>query len=556
MPSPSSLDKEHWPPDYTSVFLWRQKQFLKLRSNDEFQAGAIEYYKTHPAEFITHWCDTYDPRNAFDDLPTRLPMVLYKRQADLVEFWMGCLRDQESGLVDKSRDTGVTWTGSAFSVWLWRFVPGAAIGWGSRKADLVDKLGDPDSIFEKMRVIIRGLPRFFWPRGFQFDDHVSYMKIVNPESGATITGEAGDNIGRGGRKLIYFKDESAHYEHPESIEAALMETTRVQIDISTVNGVGNVFDRKRQSGVVWSGSGREYEKGSTRVFVFDWRDHPAKNEEWYRTREKKAREEGLLHLFRQEVDRDATASLSGIIIKPEWVKAAVDAHIELGFGQTGGWSAGFDPYDEGGDSHAVSFRKGVVLLEVEDWGEGDAGEATRKVLGMTVGRTPLTIQYDCIGIGATVKSEANRLRADRKLPLGVTFAPWDAGGPPLHPKDRIIPGDSSSPLVEDFYYNVKAQAWWSLARRFERVYRMRTEKISFPSSELISISSKIPRLHQLQRELSQPTMKKSGDLRLLVDKKPEGAKSPNMADAVVMNFFPIKVPLIITQEAVDRSARR
>ena len=28
------------------------------------------------------------------------------------------------------------------------------------------------------------------------------------------------SIGRGGRKLIYFKDESAHYEHPEMIEAA------------------------------------------------------------------------------------------------------------------------------------------------------------------------------------------------------------------------------------------------------------------------------------------------------------------------------------------------
>jgi hypothetical protein len=29
---------------------------------------------------------------------------------------------------------------------------------------------------------------------------------VNPETGATITGDVSDNIGRGGRSLCYFKD--------------------------------------------------------------------------------------------------------------------------------------------------------------------------------------------------------------------------------------------------------------------------------------------------------------------------------------------------------------
>ena len=52
------------------------------------------------------------------------------------------------------------------------------------------------------------------------------MRIVNPQTGASITGESGDNIGRGGRKLCYFKDESAWYERPEKIEAALADNTR------------------------------------------------------------------------------------------------------------------------------------------------------------------------------------------------------------------------------------------------------------------------------------------------------------------------------------------
>ena len=87
-----------------------------------------------------------------------------------------------------------------------------------------------------------------------------------------------------------------------------------------------------------------------------------------------------------------------------------------------------------------------------------------------------------------------------------------------------------------------------LARRFENVYRMRVEGIKYTADKLISLDSKIPKLQQLMRELSQAVMIKSSDLRLLVDKKPEGARSPNMADSVVMNYFPVKVPLVFTQD--------
>lgn len=556
MRAPSTLSKGEWPPNYTDVFMWRQRQLARMKADPELIYGALEYYKRRPVEWINHWVDTYDPRNAFaEELPTRLPFVLFERQAKFVEFIYGCLADQQDGLGDKSRDMGATWIAVAASVHLWRFYDGAAIGWGSRKKELVDHIGDPKSIFEKIRQLIRGLPKFFMPVGFEFEKHVSEMRVINPQSGASITGEVGDNIGRGGRTLIYFKDESAHYEHPESIEAALGDNTNVQIDISTVNGVGTVFDRKRVAGVEWEAGTPPPPNGTVRVFTLDWSHHPAKSQEWHDTREKKARDAGLLAVFRQEVDRDAAASLSGIIIKPEWVRAAVDAHVELRFGDVGGWSCGFDPYDEGGDLHARSFRKGVVLYDVDDWGEGDTGEATRKVIGDTLGRTPITIQYDCVGIGAGVKAEANRLKKEHKLPINVTFAPWDAGDGPVKPEERVIPGDASTPLNKDFYANMKAQGWWNLARRFERVYRMKVEGIRFSPDQLISISSKIPKLEQLKRELSQAVMVKSGDLRLLVDKKPEGAKSPNMADCVMMNYFPVKLPMIIAQSAVQASAR-
>lgn len=533
---------EVWPPDYVSVLAKRQSRLLKLRAKPELIVGAREYYRTRPIEFIEHWVDTYDPRNAGSDRPARLPFILFKRQREFVEFLLACLMGDASGLVEKCRDMGATWVCCAFSVWLWLFWPGVAIGWGSRKEILVDKLGDPDSIFQKMRMIIEGLPKEFWPAGFGPRDHMSYMKIVNPETGATITGEAGDNIGRGGRKRIYFKDESAHYERPELIEAALGDNTRVQIDISSVNGIGNVFYRRRESGKDWA-PGQEIEKSVANVFVMDWRDHPAKDQPWYDARHEKAKNEGLLHVHAQEVDRNYAASVEGVIIPADWVKAAIDAHEKLGFTDDGMWMAALDVADGGMDANALLKRKGVVLKHIEKWGEVDTGKTTRRAIATCEDHGSIELQYDCIGVGSGVKAEANRLRedpetADKVRP--IRFIPWNAGAAVVDPEERVIKNDKNSPLNKDFYGNFKAQAWWDARRRFEKTHRAIHEGIAYPADELISLPSDLPLLRELEKELSQPTRDRDSKLRLIVNKTPDGTRSPNLADALVMLYFPAK----------------
>jgi phage terminase large subunit len=542
MPPPCTATRDNWPPDYLSVWAWRQKHLVAMRGNRALLVGALEYYRTRPVEFINHWLDTYDPRVAGQKGKTaRMPFILFDRQAEMVEFILACLNGEENGLMEKARDMGATWVCCAVSVWLWRFWDGAAVGWGSRKEQLVDKIGDPDSIFEKMRMLIRSMPREFWPVGFSEVDHMAYMRIVNPETGATITGEAGDNIGRGGRKLIYFKDESAHYERPEKVEAALADNTRVQIDISSVNGLGNVFHRRREGGREWEGGPAH--PGVTNVFVMDWRDHPAKDDAWYLARKRKAEAEGLLHVFAQEVDRNYAASVDGAIIPSEWIVTAIDAHVKLGFEPTGAHLAGLDVADEGGDRNALALRKGPLLVSADDWGEGDTGETTRRAVVACRGIGTVAVQYDSVGIGAGVKSEANRLEAIGELPPGLTFVAWSAGAAPQFPDRNIEPGDAHTPLNKDFYANLKAQGWWHLRRRFEKTYRAITAGIAYPPDDLISLPSSLPKLRQLQKELAQATASRTtGALKLVVDKSPPGTKSPNLADAVVMAFWPVQGP--------------
>jgi len=532
--APTTTDD--WPVNSVPVFAWRQQQVTRLRDSESMRLGAKAFYASHPVEFINHWCDTYDPRKAGGDAPAKGPLVLFQRQDELVEFLHACLQGEEAGLIEKSRDMGATWVCCAFSVWLWLFWPGSAVGWGSRKEALVDRIGDPDSIFEKIRMLITGLPPMFLPVGFSESENMSFMRIVNPETGATITGEGGDNIGRGGRKLIYFKDESAHYERPEKIEAALADNTRVQMDLSSVNGIGNVFHRRREVGADWNG---KIVPGRTQVFVMDWRDHPAKNDDWYNTRRTKAEDEGLLHIFAQEVDRSYAASVEGLLIQPEWVQAAIDAHKKLGLSETGPWSSALDVADGGGDTNAQASRQGVILRALDEWGARDTAVTARRAISNVMKMTPLALQYDCIGVGAGVKGEVNNLKDSNSVPGGLRFVPWNAGAQVLNPEKPVIKGDKQSPLNKDFYTNLKAQGWWELRNRFYRTFRAIEEGAEYDPDTLISVDSDVKNLHKLTKELCQVTASKGARLKLVIDKTPEGTRSPNLADAVMMTYWPV-----------------
>lgn len=518
---------------------WQQQEMAWLK-RDPGRAGLLKaYYREHPKEFINHWCWTYDPRNEFSPKPTYFPLVMFPRQAELVDFIVGCITNSAPGLIEKSRDMGATWIACCLSVWLWLFMDGPSIGWGSQKAEQVDELGNPKSIFEKMRILLRRVPEEFLPKGFSLDRDMIIRRIRNPETGAVIAGDIGDSIGRGDRTSVYFKDESAWYEHPELIEASLSNTTRVPIDISSVSGLGNLFHRKREAGVVWE-PGQEFVKHAVNVFVMDWRDHPEKTEEWYQTQRRFHIDQGTPAVLAREIDRDYAGTQEGVIIPAEHVAAAIDAHIKLGFDDSGANIAGLDVADGGGDRNALARRKGVVLKVLEEWGERDTGVTTRRAIEAIGKNLPCELQYDCIGVGSGVKAEANRLADDKLLPKGLVLIPWHAGARVLEEYKRVIDEDKNSAINKDMFQNLKAQAWYQVSRRFWKTFKAVTEpdEYKFDPAELISIPSDLPLLRQLQKELSQAVMIMSTRMKLVVDKTPEGARSPNLADALVMCYFP------------------
>ena len=64
------------------------------------------------------------------------------------------------------------------------------------------------------------------------------------------------------------------------------------------------------------------------------------------------------------------------------------------------------------------------------------------------------------------------------------------------------------------------------------------EGLPYLADELISIDPNVEELLPLAMELSQPTYSLNSVGKILIDKGPDGARSPNLADAVMIAFSP------------------
>ncbi|EMD8721476.1 TerL protein, partial [Salmonella enterica] len=236
MPLPFPFDFKN--PDYVQVFEWRMERLQRIRKTPETLPALRQFYRTNPAQFIIDWGMTTDPRNLDYGLPVTIPFLLFPRQEEWIDWIMERSRNHENGLTEKSREMGLSWTSVGLASALCLFNREMVIGFGSRKEEYVDSTVDPKALFWKVRKFIATLPAEF-RGGWDERKHSRFMSVEFPDTGAVIKGEAGDNIGRGDRTTLYFVDEAAFLQRPLLIDAALSQTTRCRIDLSSVNGMNN-----------------------------------------------------------------------------------------------------------------------------------------------------------------------------------------------------------------------------------------------------------------------------------------------------------------------------
>ncbi len=193
--------------------------------------------------WIDNFCWTKDPRKE----PDIMPWICYDAyQPETILAIKKAIREQHDLLIDKSRDMGVSWMVLYVFQHEWQFEDGADFRVGSRKEEFVDKLGDIDTLFEKVRFNILKQPKFLLPKGFSLDDkkYSSYMKLINPVNGNAIIGEsANEDFGSGGRRRALLMDEFSKWENKISKAAwtSTGDVTRCRIPVSCVAGDSIIY---------------------------------------------------------------------------------------------------------------------------------------------------------------------------------------------------------------------------------------------------------------------------------------------------------------------------
>ena len=296
-----------YPKDYEGNVDYRLRLVMKMVNNKKSQLIVRDLCKEDILFWINTFCATYNPRKN----PAVIPFITYKYEDDLILDLVDCVKNQKDILIDKSRDMGVTWCVLIVFTWFWQFHgEGYDFLCGSRKENLIDLSGDMSTLFEKLRFLIKNQPKWLRPEGFDSKTHCNYMRIINPESKATMIGEATNaSFSRGGRYRGVFFDEFAFWEVDEAAWRASADSTNCRVAVSTPHGLDNKFAELRHK-----------DPPVLKVRSLHWTLHPEKDDAWYKA---ECDRRGDPVEIAQELDINYEGSAEGVLFEIAELKKAV-----------------------------------------------------------------------------------------------------------------------------------------------------------------------------------------------------------------------------------------
>lgn len=244
---------------------WRQWWLKRGQANARVRARLREECAHDLLWYVNLFGWTYDPRT----LGKSLPFMTYPFQDKAFLTILECVEQGEDLVIEKSRDMGASWMSLVTMEWLWHFHHGMSFLMVSRKENLVDAAGDPDSLFWKIDFVHRHLPEWLLP------DRVDRRKLHfgNLDFDSTIDGESTTAAaGVGGRRTAVFIDEFSRIEEGYQLLAGTADTTRCRIFNFTP----------------WGAAGASYKlamrahKGEVKCLRLHWSEHPEKARGLYR----------------------------------------------------------------------------------------------------------------------------------------------------------------------------------------------------------------------------------------------------------------------------------
>jgi hypothetical protein len=311
-PDASDADerREAWRAWRQSVQEYRTGRHVELSQNPALIPFEMAKCAQDPAYWMAVWLRVFEPRQRASGYGY-LPFIPFADQVDVLNQlrWTLTQSDENADAVwSKCRGWGASWLGCVFALWGWTFShqwPGAP-PWNvlmlSRKEEYVDSK-QQRSLFWKIRRLMRDMPAWQMPPGFNVDIHDQKGILINPFNGNEIGGESTNTkAGRGDRVTWAWLDEAAAMPNLLTIWSTVAETTDHRFAVSTESveegtdfydlGIGNKGESEARPFLVES----------------DWFQNPLNDQAWFDRQ--KVRYAADPDAFQREILRDPHAGSS------------------------------------------------------------------------------------------------------------------------------------------------------------------------------------------------------------------------------------------------------
>lgn len=235
------MENRDFPKDPQKNLVWRHKMLVRAKEDPKFQAMIKKLFHEDILFAFNGFFYTLDPRKR----PYQhQPFCTYPYQDEALIQLTESIETGRDEVWEKSRDMGASWMILLTYLWFWLDPRGGGdFLMGSRIEDYVDKKGDPRTLFQKLRYALYRLPAWLRPKGFSPRKHDTYMRLLNPQTGATIIGESNNpNFSTGGRFLSVLFDEFAKWEGSDvAAWTAAGDATPSRVANSTPFGAGGQY---------------------------------------------------------------------------------------------------------------------------------------------------------------------------------------------------------------------------------------------------------------------------------------------------------------------------
>ncbi len=271
-------------PDYNYWLEHRTQRLVSLLQSEDLRKAERKLCRQDPIHLLNWHSWIYAPFNPPGQ--EEMLFIAYPFQEDLIRHLIAemdkCAYEpyyRSNIVIEKARDMAASWSAAFVIVWD-VFFRGGTHKVLSRKEECVDKRNDMDTIFEKMRFILRRWPTWLWaePIGFDWDKHDLNLHLINPKGGDCRGESSNSEASRAGRRRVIWFDEFAFFPkgYDESAWRAASLSTKMRVAISTPNGPHNKFYR-----LVKKPRPQEDEEGQ-KIITLSWNKHPFKAQgmEW------------------------------------------------------------------------------------------------------------------------------------------------------------------------------------------------------------------------------------------------------------------------------------